>query len=299
MERGDVACARQASRQRGVLSRGQALERLTRRQIDRRLESGLWERLFPSVYRLVAAARSWQQTLEALALWAGRGSVLSHESAAALHGFAHFKPGRLVVTARRHLRAPPQVELHLVEQLHPADVSSVLGLPVTSVPRTLLDLAARVDGRTLRATLDEALRRRLTSLEALQRLVERSAHRPGVVDLRAAVAEVDGSGGPTESELERDVLELLREAGFPTPQRQRPVHMDRRRRRLDFLFPQQRVVLEADGYEGHSTREMFESDRRRDNWLTARGFRVLRWTWSALRQRPGALLEELAALLGR
>lgn len=295
-EDGDVGCAQRAAGQFGVVSRAQALEFLSARQIERRLARGLWVRLFPAVYRFVSSARGWRQTLEGLVLWAGSGCALSHESAAALHGLSQFRAGRLVLTVRSHQRAPAGVELHQVERLAFHDVAQVDGLPVTSVPRTLLDLAARTEGKTLRAAVDEALRKRLTTLEALQRVAARSTGRPGVIDLRACLDEVEREGGPTESELERNVLEVLQGAGFPAPQRQTPVRMEGRRRRLDFCFSRQRIVIEADGWKDHSSREAFEADRARDNYLTARGFRVLRWTWRALQDRPGDLLAELAAL---
>ena len=294
---GEVACAKHAAAQGGVLSRSQALEFLSARQIQRRLARGLWERVFPSVYRLVSTARSWRQTALGAVLWAGRGCVLSHESAAVVHGLSRFRPGRLVLTVRDHHRAPGTVELHHSERLSFRDVTEVQGLPVTTVARTLLDLAVRIDGPTLRATVDEALRKKLVTLEVLEAFIERSHHLPGVIDLRAAVAETRGAGAPTESELERAVHELLRDAGFPIPQRQRPFSLGTKRCRLDFTFPAQRVVIEADGLDTHFNREAFEEDRRRDNHLTARGFKVLRWTWRALHERPWALLEELAALL--
>ena len=67
--------------------------------------------------------------------------------------------------------------------------------------------------------------------------------------------------------------------------------------RLDFVFTAQRVIIEADGYAWHSDTKSFEADRARDNALTARGFRVLRWTWKALDERPDELIAELLLLL--
>lgn len=83
------------------------------------------------------------------------------------------------------------------------------------------------------------------------------------------------------------------------PVRQRVARAEGRVRRLDFVYAEERVVIEADGYATHSSPEAFEEDRIRGNALLAEGYRVLHWTWEALRDRPAPLVAQLARVLGR
>ena len=177
------------------------------------------------------------------------------------------------------------------------DLSSVEGLCVTSVTRTLVDLCVLGNQGLLAATLDEALRRRKTTVDRLQAALSTAAYRRGVGMLRALVDEQLGGTTPTESELEARVVELLASAGFPQTVRQQTIHVGGRVRRMNFHVRGTPVVIEADGYAYHSSLRTFESDRARNNELTARGLRVLHWTWAAVRDRPEELLGELRQTL--
>jgi very-short-patch-repair endonuclease len=115
--------------------------------------------------------------------------------------------------------------------------------------------------------------------------------------LRALVEELVGGAAPTESELESRVLDLLEAEGLPRPDTQPRTRAGGGRWRLDFLYRRERVVIEADGYASHSTAEMFERDRARNNALAASGYVVLHWTWAALCDRPEALVHQLRCLL--
>jgi very-short-patch-repair endonuclease len=187
--------------------------------------------------------------------------------------------------------------VHRVEPLPWRDLTSVEGFRLTCATRTLLDLSASQPFETLKRAADDALGRRLTTVDRLAAAVERSRGRRGIRALRELVSAYQGGDGPTESELESLVLEVIEAAGLPRPRCQTPVRAGGRARRLDFLFPVQRVVIEADGYAHHASPESFEQDRRRTNSLTAQGYRVLHWTWRALRERPQELLCELRAAL--
>jgi very-short-patch-repair endonuclease len=173
----------------------------------------------------------------------------------------------------------------------------VQGFRVTSVTRTLVDLAGIVSEADLRATVDEALNRKRTTIDRLAVALVEHASVAGVSALREIVREYQGGDGPCESELEARVFELLDRSGLPRPTRQRSITVAGRLRRLDFLFPDHDVIVEADGYATHATPMAFEKDRQRANSLTSRGFRVLQWTWRSLHDRPGELLRELKAVL--
>src|SRR5512146_2823876 len=115
------------------MQRAEALRFMTRRQLRRRLASGAMVRVFPGVFRVAGAPQTWRQTLEALTTWAGKGAVLSHKTAARLHGFSHFKDDEaLEVTLTSQQRPPTGVKVHRTDALLKADIDEVDDLPVTS-----------------------------------------------------------------------------------------------------------------------------------------------------------------------
>lgn len=299
MDEAERLVLRIAATQFGVVSRAQALRNLSARQLERRVRQGAWERLYPRVYRIEGSPRGWKQQLKALSLSVAEGYALSHETAAALLGLRGFDEGPQVISVNRSVRLPPSVVVHSVEALRAGDLASVEGFRLTNATRTLLDLAASQPPDRLRRAADGALGRRMTTVDRLSAAVANAAGRRGTAALRELVHDYLGGDGPTESELESRVLEVLDAAGFPRPRCQRPVRVGGRAHRLDFLFVAQRLVIEADGYAYHASPESFERDRQRANRLTAQGYVVLHWTWRALRERPNALLAELRLALGR
>ncbi|MBL8940941.1 MAG: DUF559 domain-containing protein [Archangium sp.] len=288
-----------ASCQHGVVSLSQARAKgMTVDQIKRRVRSGRWRRVLPSVYAMEGAPETWMKQLRAAALWAPR-ATFSHRTAAALWGLARFtdETSPITLSSTIHTPAPPGLRFVRRKLLLPREVGLTQGLKVTSVERTLLDLCLDEAEPDVAAALDDALRKKLTTTERLESLLSRRAGEPGSGLLRRLVARRTGDEGIPESELESRVLTFLDEHGFPAPARQTRVRVRGRRFRLDFTFAEAPVVIEADGYAWHSTVASFEADRRRINALTARGYRVLQWTWAALDERPGELVHELRTLL--
>lgn len=287
---------RWAARQHGVIRRDQAAQLgLTTRQIDYRVLQGFWTALLPGVYRVEGAPDTWHQRLKAASLWAARDFAISHRAAAALHHFPRFPEGCVELSLTRHAGQPQGVVIHQVDSLSPKELTSIHGLCVTNPARTLLDLAADTDEADVRASVDYALTRKLTTLDKLTVAVDRAGRRRGVAFIKALVHEYLGGDGPAESELESLVQETLEAAGVPRAQKQRVVHVGQRLRRVDFLIPGTRVVIEADGYAYHASPKSFEDDRRRHNELTAKGLVVLRWTWTALKEHPETLIVQLLA----
>ncbi|MCC6333413.1 MAG: DUF559 domain-containing protein [Myxococcales bacterium] len=308
-----------AAMQHGVLRRDQAFQLgLSARQVDRLRANGAWRDVFRSVYRVDGAPETWLCRLHAAALWAAGNRreatrlyrerpgrqvgdhvyAISHRAAAALHGFNRYPEGALELSVTRGTRCPASLTIYRVDALLPEkDVIDVGGLSVTSIPRTLVDLARSEADDDVRASVEQALSRRWMKLEELEKALRRSGRRPGIPFLKALVREYQGGDGPAESELESRVFELFKEAGLPRPLRQQRVRGRGRQRRLDFLIPGTRVVIEADGYAHHSSLEAFEEDRQRTNALLARGFKVLHWTWAGLHDDPQRLLTELLQVL--
>lgn len=295
----EVECLTQAGTQCGVLSRAEVLRFLSPKQLERRLASGHLKRVFPRVYRVAGAPDGWRQSVVALSLWAGPKAALSHRTAAALYGFTHFTEGPLEVTLTAQRRVPAGVKVHRVRLLAPKDVSDADGLRATSVERTLVDLAVKTDRYTMRASIDEALREKWTTLDALHAALARARkyRRLGASELGELIREFDGGDGPGESELEEVMFALIESAGLPKPTRQKSGQSGDKRVRVDLLFEDYGVIIEGDGYATHSGVDSFEADRERNNLLTAGGFLVLHWTWTALHQQPEELINVLVATL--
>lgn len=165
--------------------------------------------------------------------------------------------------------------------LTPDEVTTIDGIPVTTPTRTLLDLAATLPRRAVEQAVNQA--------EILNLPVE-VAHpgRRGVTRLRQL------EPARIRSELERRFLAFLKAAVLPRPQ----INTYIEGFEAHFAWPDQRLVVELDGYATHRTRHAFETDRARDRHLQARGWRVVRVTWRQLHGQPGALARALRALLG-
>jgi very-short-patch-repair endonuclease len=289
-----------AAQQHGVIRRDQALLRgVTERQIAWRLRSGQWVVVLPSVYRMAGSPSDWRQQLNAVSLWAVRGFAFSHRTAAALWRLARFREGPVELTVTRDLRLAAPAVVHRALFLASRDTTVTQGFPVTSPTRTLVDLCAEEDSSSINASVDELLRRRLTSPSQLRQTLERLGKRRGTLHLQNILRRYEKGECATESELEAVALDLIDDEGLPRPTRQRPIVMDGRLRRIDFTYEAERVVIEADGFKDHGFDEAFEGDRERDNALTARGWCVLRWTWRALKDHPNKLAGELRMTLAR
>jgi very-short-patch-repair endonuclease len=192
-------------------------------------------------------------------------------------------------------RAPRSrlVRVHRTLELPSADRTTRHGIPVTSVPRTLVDLVGCVSDEVLEAALESALHRGLTHESVLRARIDR---RPGTAVLREILDGRDGSAA-LESRLEVKVWRLLVRSGLPIAVRQHPVEIDGRRYRLDFAWPSFRVAVEADGFSAHGGRQAFHADRRRAAQLASAGWRVVPVTWADATARSDAWLAGLRRTL--
>lgn len=176
----------------------------------------------------------------------------------------------------------------------PPDERTVLyGIPVTTVPRTLLDLAAVLDGRRLERAINEADVLRLTDALSLRDLLVRYPRRAGTPAIAAALAARAAGATVTRSELEERFLDLLERHGLSRPRTN--TYIDGIE--VDCAWPAQRLIVELDGHAAHGTREAFERDRERDRLLQAAGWRVIRVTWRQVSADPAAVATDLRTLL--
>lgn len=298
----DARIARLAARQLGLIHRDQALSAgISSSGIQRRCRSGLWRRDLSRVYALAGVPRTPEQFALAAVMWAGPDAALGYTSVGSIFGLCD-EPPFVHLVSTRALRSPHRrVRLHRPLRFDPTDVTVVRALRVTTAERTLLDMATEVDEERLEVALDTALRRRLTTLPALEQMVAREGRhgRDGCAAMRRLLAERHPSA-TAESALETHFLRLVRRHRLPMPVCQHPV-VDGGRvvARIDFAYPDLSLAIEVDGYAHHHGRVAWARDRARSNYLVSLGWRILRFTWDDIRRRPwqvaGLLRAELSA----
>lgn len=289
------AVDRLARRQHGVVSRAQLAQLGASRGWVRAARGrGELVPLQPQVFRLGGLPETWQGRAFAACLQCGAGAVLSHTTAARLRGLEVGLPeARFEVTipGARRVREVSGIRLHRVSRLGSADRARFEGLPVTTVGRTVADLAAYLDGERLEALVDEVLFRQLVPLGVLLATVERTAGRgvKGSARLRRAVAP--WRHGPMESPAEAAVLRVLCCWRLPAPVVQHEVRAadGSLLARVDFAWPGCRLALEVDGFRAHDGPRRFVADRKRWNRLRAAGWEVVPVTAAELRESPEAL----------
>lgn len=223
----------------------------------------------------------------AAVLACGRNALLSHSSAAGLHGLLSSAQTRLDVTVPRRVRlSRPGIRVHCSTCLSDNDRTVVRGVPCTSVPRTLVDLAVVATRPVLERACDQAEILRLVDWSAVYELLSTARGRPGVRRLRAVLDGGDVGHDVPRSELERQFLALCRRAALPSPAVNQWLAVAGEETQVDFVWHEPRVVVETDGFRTHGTRWAFRRDRRRDRLLGLAGWRVVRFTWDDLTNDP-------------
>jgi very-short-patch-repair endonuclease len=197
-------------------------------------------------------------------------------------------------------RAIDGIRFHRVRPPRHDEAGTVDGIPCTSPARTLVDLAGVVSDWTLRGAFERAAQRRLLDIAAIEASMDPG--RLGVGSLRALVEEWRRAApvakrGRLKSPLEAKVLPLLLRRYLPAPVLNAPVKIANGRIEVDFLWPEQRLVVEADSRDFHGTAVAFERDRWRDRELVQAGYTVLRVTHRQAEQEPTAIAEAVGSRL--
>ncbi|MGH8985871.1 MAG: type IV toxin-antitoxin system AbiEi family antitoxin domain-containing protein [Acidimicrobiia bacterium] len=296
----DEAISAIARRQFGVVARRQALQcGATPSLVRRRVAAGLWIRVADGVYRLRDFPPSWHASLLTAVLATIGTAVVSHEAAAAMHGLATFRPGRVVVTIRHGAgRQRHGVTVHQLDDLAPEHITTLDAIPVTTIARTLIDLAAVCRRGRVAYALEEALADELVTVESLCRCFDAVARpgKPGVRTLRVLLAMHSPGYVPPRSKLERLLLRVLRDGGLPRPRMQYPFPGRLPgESRVDAAFPEAKLIIGADSRRWHTRRNDFAVDRRRDNEATLAGWRTLRFTWTDLTKDPASVTAAVRA----
>jgi very-short-patch-repair endonuclease/predicted transcriptional regulator of viral defense system len=294
----DAAIADLAGRQQTMIASAQLRELgVSSSAIDRALRRGRLHRVHRGVYSLVAArGRPPLARERAAVLAAGPRAVVSHETAARLHGInmdTRNADGAIhvtVVATHRHPRCG--LIVHRTRDLDPAEHHRRNGLPVTSVARTVLDVAPTLGEAALAATIDRSLTR--TSATKLREAIARHPGRPGTSRV-AALLDPTRPSADTWSAAERRLLALIRQAELPIPE----ANVSLGRYTPDLLWRAERVVVEYDSDAVHSGPAAVRWDTARHNELTAMGLLVLHFTREELGGHQTRLLVQIAAALAR
>ena len=283
-----------ARSQHGVINRQQAIDAgLSDRQIRYRVESGDWITLDRGVYALASAPATWRRQVMA-AILSKKDAIASGLTAGSLHSIPGCRRVRPEITIPN--TASPGSPLAVVRRR--ADfvaIDTVLmgRIPTASVAETLFDLAGRWSLPMLEGAVDHCLVRKGVSTDELQAVLDRvtGSRLKGTKAFRESLEGLDSDYVPTESELERMLFRALDDDRVPQVDRQaRLSWWPILPHRVDAVIEDWQLILEADGRTFHTKRSDFERDRERDNLAVAHGYRVMRFTYRAIKSDPDAVL---------
>ena len=268
---------------------------MSRRCLSRALQEGRLRALTPHLVTNVAQpAADEQLRAAAIALQA----TISHDSAALMWGIelASTPPvGHVTVPRNRSRCAPAGTQVHRSE-LDGADRVERDGVWVTGALRTVLDLCRSLPLAEAVVAVDSALRGAQVTVEDLMAALRELPAGRGRSRVARVLRLMDPASG---SVLETLCRVLLQQAGL-APDRTQLVVRDASGSwigRVDFAWPAQRLVVEADGFAFHADRASYRDDRRRSNALLLAGWRVLRFSWEDVVDRPDEVVAAVRAAL--
>ena len=284
------------ARQQGLLTHVQlASLGVGRRTIERWLASGRLRSVHRDVYAFGPRPLTKHGKWLAAVLAMGPEAFLSHRSAAALWRLAGDRP-KVDVTAPRGKQVRPGrkgVQVHRC-QFEPDEVTMRDGIPVSTVARTLFDLAERSQPYELKSAWDEASRLRLLRVPEVAAVYERGRGRRARTRVRPFLLAEQRYVEDTASPLEDRFAAFVIAHRLPPPQTNVLVEGDE----VDALWPDARLIVELDSWEFHHHRAAFEKDRDRDADHLLAGYRTIRITHRRLDQEPDRLAGQIRALLG-
>ncbi|HYH52873.1 MAG TPA: type IV toxin-antitoxin system AbiEi family antitoxin domain-containing protein [Solirubrobacterales bacterium] len=284
-----------AGRQHGVVSIRQ-LHRLgySPKAVRRAVGVGRLHRLHHGVYAVGHTNLSLQGRCLAAVLASGPRALLSHYSAGWLLGLVSTRPIPVHVTTPIPRKRRGSVRIHHSRTLIDADQALEERIPVTSVARTALDLAAVVRFRSLRRLIRRSEELKVFDLADFRSVLARNRGHRGALPLDRAI-DIYEPPRFTRSELERESLALLQGAGLPTPSTAFVVAGHE----LDLYWPDLRFGIEIDVYATHGGHESFEVDRRRDEDLKLAGIELSRVTGRRLEREPKQVARRIGELLNQ
>jgi len=286
-----------AAMQGGVITRSQALAAgLTDKQIKYRIDTDRWSRLTAGGYRTIRT--SGRRNLARAATAVLPNCVASHFSAGALHSLRHVDTRTVsVMVHSRTTHTFPDVRVYRSHDLTSEHTVRIDNIPTTSIPRTIVDLAAVVQPRRLRMIIDDAIASQKTTAPGIRRVLEQVARRgkPGVTVLRAEL-KLWNEPDRSESPLERAGNRLLTRAGLRGWETEFPIPWCSEKR-FDVAFPESCLAIEWDSRRWHTQGQALDRDRTRDAQALTHAWRTLRFTWTDVHYRPSYVIDTIRAVL--
>lgn len=300
----DARLAMTARRQGGAFTFAQAARiGYSKATIGRRVRCGTWHRLHDGVYSIAGAPGTRDLEIWSAVLAAGPSSVVTHESAALLHGAEGLPSEPITLTAphgsHHHLHG---VFVHQIDDLADRHRTTIHGLPVSRPARTVVELGATQPADVVGRVADDFVRAGRTSYAAIEQVLT-DLTRPGKPGIATVARVLDARGDgyvPPSSELERMLFATLDAGGLPPPQRQIPLPGRGGIAGIaDAGYSDARIVLEADGRRWHMRVEAARRDRERDARVVRAGWVPLRFLYEQIRDQPEAvcnLVDEVRAV---
>ena len=292
-----------AARQHGVVSRKQLRHLgMSEAGISRAAAMGRLHPVFRGVFAVGHRRLTERGRLMAAVLACGKGTVISHRSAGALLKLIDKGPVVIdVIAPGSRGRKIDSIRFHRVRLPLLEETGTVAGIPCTSPARTLVDLAGTVSDWTLRSAFDRAAQRRTLDIAAIEASID--PRRRGMKGLLALVEKwraaepLTKTRGKLKSPLEAKVLPLLVQRHLSSPLINAPVEIANGRIEVDFLWRDQRFVVEADSRDFHGTAMALERDRWRDRELMRAGYSVLRVTHKEAEHEAEAVVDTIVSRL--
>ncbi len=278
----DVQIAQRANRWGHIHNRQLATIGLTQSTIADRCGTGKLIREHHGVYSVGHSQTTPAARADAAVMACGERSVLSHDSAAALYKLRKWPPLPEISSPLRRRR--PGVRAHQTTTLTRGDVTYRQGIRVTTVARTIADIARRLNDDELTRAIHEARRNRDLTDHGLARLYALCPR---------AVEVFDSEEAPSRSIFQHTFRSFLELRGFPIP----VFEADWHGYQVDAYYPDHTLIIELDGYRDHSLPDRFEADRERDELAITLDHATLRITWQRLTRKPGELDHNLRTIL--
>ncbi|MFV0317183.1 MAG: DUF559 domain-containing protein [Microthrixaceae bacterium] len=268
--------------------------------IGSRMRSGRWRRLTRRVLCLPGAPVGWRGEIWTAYLHVGQDSVVSHRSAGLLHGLPGIEvgPASLTLPAGCHRRYPDG-ELYQRRDLPPGQREVIVGLPVTSVARTIVDLASGASRPRIEAWLDHCTAERLVTPDDMRRTLESRAAwgKRSVATLEEVLTDYLPGEGVPQGRLERELDKIVQLAGIPRglPQFGHPGE-DSSSELVDRAWLQTHLIVECDGRRWHERRRAARVDRRRDVSAAEEGWQTIRFGHEELVCDPEGCARQLRTI---
>jgi hypothetical protein len=300
----EAAIAALAAAQHGVVSLDQLRARdLSAGAAAKRAQRGALHRQHRGVYAVGHRSIGREGLLQTALLACGHSAVISHGTAAAFWGLRDQWPTLVDVTVPNQAgRKIDGVRCRRCRYPSPAEILIREGIVFTSPARTMVDLAGLLGTPSLRRVVERAAVLKLLDIAALDRSLIAAEGRRGVKALWRIADEwrtEDGSSPDVRGDFEALVLPRLLALGVPRPVCNRTLTLGGDRLMVDFLWEEQRLVVETDGKATHATPVAFQRDRHRDQILVAAGYRVARATWDQMHRELEAVVTRISRALDR